>query len=87
MEIWKVASTRVSRPLYLSMLSCLAVLINEYQPGVAIFTALLSKAQSIIRTPVPNPMNPQQLQTAEPAEIEQWYVEVSSDSDLTLAVA
>ncbi|WRT70660.1 uncharacterized protein IL334_007658 [Kwoniella shivajii] len=42
------------------------------RPGVALYTALLSKAQSLIRAPAPDPMNPQQSQPADPAEVEQW---------------
>ncbi|WVR08571.1 hypothetical protein IAU60_005626 [Kwoniella sp. DSM 27419] len=42
------------------------------RPGVALFTALLSRAQSLIRAPAPDPMNPQQSQLADPAEIDQW---------------
>ncbi|KAK8850480.1 hypothetical protein IAR55_004398 [Kwoniella newhampshirensis] len=42
------------------------------RPGVALYTALLSKAQSLIRAPAPDPMNPQQNQSPDPAEVEQW---------------
>ncbi|OCF78624.1 DNA topoisomerase 2-associated protein PAT1 [Kwoniella mangroviensis CBS 8886] len=42
------------------------------RPGVALYTALLSKAQSLIRSPTPDPMNPQQNQQVDPAELEQW---------------
>jgi DNA topoisomerase 2-associated protein PAT1 len=42
------------------------------QPGVALFTALLSKAQSMIRAPPPDPLNPQHAQAPEPGEVEQW---------------
>ncbi|WWC92252.1 uncharacterized protein L201_007206 [Kwoniella dendrophila CBS 6074] len=46
--------------------------VASTRPGVALYTALLSKAQSIIRSPVPDPMNPQQNQSVDPAELEQW---------------
>ncbi|WWC72563.1 uncharacterized protein I206_106525 [Kwoniella pini CBS 10737] len=42
------------------------------RPGIALYTALLSKAQSVIRTPIPDPMNPQQSQPVDPAELDQW---------------
>ncbi|WVW80861.1 hypothetical protein I302_102851 [Kwoniella bestiolae CBS 10118] len=42
------------------------------RPGVALYTALLSKAQSLIRSPTPDPMNSQQNQQVDPAELEQW---------------
>lgn len=49
----------------------------DLQPGIALFTALLSKAQSLIRAPPPDPMNPQQLQAPDAGEVEQWQVFLS----------
>ncbi|WWC65060.1 uncharacterized protein I303_107674 [Kwoniella dejecticola CBS 10117] len=46
--------------------------VASTRPGVALYTALLSKAQSVIRAPVPDPMNPQQNQQVDPAELDQW---------------
>ncbi|WVQ85901.1 hypothetical protein IAT38_008069 [Cryptococcus sp. DSM 104549] len=49
-----------------------AAKIASTRPGVALFTALLSKAQSIIRSPPPDPMNPQQVQAPDATEVENW---------------
>ncbi|ORX41065.1 topoisomerase II-associated protein PAT1 [Kockovaella imperatae] len=42
------------------------------RPGVALFTALLSRAQSIKGNPVPDPTNPAQSQGPEATELDQW---------------
>ncbi|WVQ95596.1 hypothetical protein IAU59_002693 [Kwoniella sp. CBS 9459] len=46
--------------------------VASTRPGVALYTAILSRAQDLIRSPAPDPLNPQQSQTADPAEVEQW---------------
>ncbi|WWD20662.1 hypothetical protein CI109_105138 [Kwoniella shandongensis] len=46
--------------------------VASTRPGVALYTALLSKAQSLIRAPAPDPLNPQQSHSPDPAEIDQW---------------
>lgn len=67
MEVWRVASTRVSRSR-----SWTSGLLLMYQPGVALFTALLSRAQSVIHSPPSDHLNSQGPPPPEPAEIEQW---------------
>ena len=42
------------------------------RPGVALFTALLSRAQGLIRAPVPDPSNPQGPPPPDQTEMEQW---------------
>ncbi|KAK4685814.1 hypothetical protein P7C73_g4322, partial [Tremellales sp. Uapishka_1] len=42
------------------------------RPGVALFTTLLSRAQTLLRTPVPDPSNPQIVQGPTADEIDQW---------------
>ncbi|KAK1923037.1 topoisomerase II-associated protein PAT1 [Papiliotrema laurentii] len=42
------------------------------RPGVALLTALLSRAQSLIRAPAPDPTNPQQPLMPDAGELDQW---------------
>ncbi|ORY26587.1 topoisomerase II-associated protein PAT1 [Naematelia encephala] len=46
--------------------------VASTRPGVALLTALLSRAQSLIRVPAPDPMNPQQVQVPDANELDQW---------------
>ncbi|ODN99512.1 DNA topoisomerase 2-associated protein PAT1 [Cryptococcus wingfieldii CBS 7118] len=48
------------------------VKIASTRPGIVLFTALLSKAQSLVRAPVSDPMNPIAVPHPDPAEVQQW---------------
>ncbi|WVQ70712.1 hypothetical protein IAR50_000234 [Cryptococcus sp. DSM 104548] len=48
------------------------VKIASTRPGIVLFTALLSKAQSLVRAPVSDPMNPIPVPHPDPTEIQQW---------------
>ncbi|EIW69918.1 hypothetical protein TREMEDRAFT_71451 [Tremella mesenterica DSM 1558] len=46
--------------------------VASTRPGVALFTALLSRAQSLIRVSPADPNNPQPIPGPDPAEVDHW---------------
>ncbi|KAL1410077.1 DNA topoisomerase 2-associated protein pat1 [Vanrija albida] len=46
--------------------------VASTRPGVALFTALLSRAQTLVRAPQPDPNHPDQPAPVDPAEVDQW---------------